>query len=262
MSEHIFKVGGRYENRKGPYTVLSIDGGRMLIQWDSGEKRLTTIEVQRKIFENLIKQQGGTAADLHPRTVVGAHDFEESEAGKRVAAITSTNTEKESTITSKLKANITEIEHRDDLSDDEKVKRITHIACATCAGIAVQPIPFADIFILTPTQAYFGSRIGAIRGVPVTESSAEDLIKELIGVVGLGVIAQQLALGIWKLVTFGAGGLVTIPLVYGLTYAVMRVIDAYMSAKSQRKTLSDAQLKAIFKNALKEGKKQGQDRSK
>lgn len=53
----------------------------------------------------------------------------------------------------KIKNEITEIEHRTDISDEQKVSRITHIACATCAGVAIQPIPFADIFVLTPIQA-------------------------------------------------------------------------------------------------------------
>ena len=231
----------------------------MRIQWDNGEESITTIAVQERILKNMIGEQGGTVSDLQPMPdqVTDSH---RSSSGQNKTTPPSTNPNAETTIAARLKANVTEIEYRDDLSDDEKVKRITHIACAACAGIAVQPIPFADIFILTPTQAYFGSRIGAIRGVPVSESSTEDLIRELVGVVGLGVIAQQLALGIWKMITFGAGGLVTIPLVYALTFAIMKVIDAYMIAKSQRKTLSNAQLKTIFKSALKEGKRQSKNR--
>ena len=160
-------------------------------------------------------------------------------------------------IADKIKKEITEIEHRSDIPDDQKVSRITHISCATCAGVAIQPIPFADIFVLTPIQAYFASRIAAIRGVPVSESDASDWIKEIIGIVGLGIIAQQVAIGIWKIVTFGLGGLLTIPLVYGLTYAVMKVADAYFSAKARGEKLNDEQIKAIWKGALREGKKTG-----
>ena len=161
---------------------------------------------------------------------------------------------KRNTITEKIRSEITEIERRQDLSDEEKISRITHIACATCAGVAIQPIPFAEIFILTPIQAYFGSRIAAIRGIPVSESNATDLVKEIIGVIGMGFIAQQLAIAIWKLVTFGAGGMLTIPLVYALTYAVMKVIDAYYAAKARRQTLTDQQMKAIWKEAFKDGR--------
>ncbi|MBE0595840.1 MAG: hypothetical protein IH614_01070 [Desulfuromonadales bacterium] len=157
----------------------------------------------------------------------------------------------------KVKKEITEIEHRKDITDDEKVSRITHIACAVCAGVAIQPIPFADIFILTPIQAYFASRIAAIRGVPVSESDASNWIKEIISLVGMGIIAQQLAIAIWKVVTFGLGGLLTIPLVYGLTFAIMKVSDAYFTAKARKETLSDEQIKAIWKTAYTDGKKMG-----
>lgn len=157
-------------------------------------------------------------------------------------------------ITEKIKSNVLEIEHRTDITDDQKIAKITTYACVTCAGIAVQPIPFADIFVLTPIQAYFGTRIASIRGVPVNESETADSIKEIIGVLGMGFIAQQIAIGIWKMVSFGAGGLLTIPLVYALTYAVMKVIDAYYIAKSKKQGLTDEQIKEIFKQGLRDAK--------
>lgn len=159
----------------------------------------------------------------------------------------------------KIKKEITEIEHRTDITSEQKVSRITHIACATCAGVAIQPIPFADIFVLTPIQAYFASRIAAIRGVPVSESDASDWVKEIIGIVGMAIIAQQIAVGIWKVVTFGLGGMLTIPLVYGLTYAIMKVANAYFLAKARNEKLSDEQIKEIWNSAFRDGKKKGSD---
>tara|TARA_B100000674_G_C37930490_1_gene957730 strand:- start:1058 stop:1789 length:732 start_codon:yes stop_codon:yes gene_type:complete len=154
----------------------------------------------------------------------------------------------------KIRSEITQIEHRSDINDAKKIDLMIHYGSASCAGIAIQPIPFADIFVLTPIQAYFGTRIAAIRGIPVSESEISEQIRELIGIVGMGFLAQQVAIGIWKTVTFGAGGLLTIPLVYALSYAVMRVIAAYYTAKAQGKKLSDDQIKEIYKAAFKEGK--------
>ena len=160
-------------------------------------------------------------------------------------------------ITDRLKREIFDIEKRTDLTTEEKVSRITHITCATCAGVAVQPIPFADIFILTPIQAYMGSRIAAIRGVPVSESEASTIIKEILGVIGMGFMAQQIAIGIWKTLIPGAGGFMTIPIVYGLTYAIMRVMDAYFIAKAANRKLTPDEIKSIWKNAKSEGEKHG-----
>jgi uncharacterized protein (DUF697 family) len=171
-------------------------------------------------------------------------------------------TETSSGLTDRLKREIFEIEKRTDLSTEEKVSRITHITCATCAGIAIQPIPFADIFILTPIQAYMGSRIAAIRGVPVSESEALTIIKEILGVIGMGFAAQQIALGIWKTLIPGAGGFMTIPIVYGLSYAIMRVMDAYLEAKAKERTLTPEEIRNLWRHAKAEGEKRGKDHGK
>jgi len=165
-------------------------------------------------------------------------------------------------ITNKIKVEITEIEKRTDLSDHEKVAQVIKIASSTCAIVAIQPIPFADIYLLTPIQAYFGSRIASIRGVPVNESDVLDLIKEVLGVIGLGVIAQQIGLAVWKVVTGGIGGLLTLPMVYALTYAVMTVIDEHYMAKVKNRKLSDDVIKDIWKKAFRKGKKEKQDLEK
>lgn len=153
---------------------------------------------------------------------------------------------------------VSEIEKRTDLTKQEKIDQITHIACAACAGVAIQPIPFADVFILTPIQAYFAIRLAAIHGIHVTESETGDLIKQVISLMGMGYIAQQVAIAIWKTVTFGLGGYLTIPLVYGLTYAIMKTCNYYFIEKSKGKNLSDEQLKDLFSKLMKEGKKRGE----
>ena len=75
-----------------------------------------------------------------------------------------------------LKKNLVEIEKRDDLSQSQKANRIINLFSGVCAGIAIQPIPFADIFVLTPIQVLMGERLAAIWGVPVTESSISAVI--------------------------------------------------------------------------------------
>ena len=62
----------------------------------------------------------------------------------------------------KLERDVLEIEHRTDLTDQQKVDKIIVIFSVGCGAIAVQPIPFADIFILTPLQAYMGQRLGKV----------------------------------------------------------------------------------------------------
>jgi len=162
----------------------------------------------------------------------------------------------------KLKKSITEIENRTDITDDQKVTQIIKTFSAACAAIAIQPIPFADIFVLTPIQAYMGTRIGAIRGMPITESKATDIIKELAGVVGMGLLAQQLVIGGYKTVIPFWGAVVTIPIVFGLTYAIGRVMDMYFKQKIKDGKTNDEVLKQLFKDELKKGKKMGKEHKK
>ena len=154
----------------------------------------------------------------------------------------------------KIAAEITDIESRTDLSDDQKRSRIIHIFSVTCAAVAVQPIPFADIFVLTPIQAYMGVRLSAIRGMPLSDAEATDLLKEIAGIVVLGMAAQQVALGLYKVGLPFLAGFTTIPLVYGLTYAIGRIMDFYLEKKSKGQTVSNADLKSMWEKFREEGK--------
>lgn len=154
----------------------------------------------------------------------------------------------------KIEAEITNIESRTDLSEDQKRSRIIHIFSVTCAAVAVQPIPFADIFVLTPIQAYMGVRLSAIRGMPLSDAEAADLLKEIAGIVGLGMAAQQVALGLYKVGLPFLAGFTTIPLVYGLNYAIGRIMDFYLEKKSKGQTVSNADLKRMWETFREEGK--------
>lgn len=162
----------------------------------------------------------------------------------------------------KIREQLTEIENREDLSDDQKRSRIIHIFSVTCAAVAVQPIPFADIFILTPIQAYMGVRLSAIRGMPMSDAESTDLLKEIAGVVGLGMVAQQIALGLYKTGLPFLAGFTTIPLVYGLTYAIGRVMDFYLEKKSRGQTMSQADMKSVWETARAEGKEKAKSAKK
>lgn len=160
-------------------------------------------------------------------------------------------------LTEKIKANVTEIENREDLSEQEKVDRLIVIGSTFCSGIAVQPIPFADIFILTPVQAYFASRIAKVRQVSVSESEFHVFIKELMGIVGMGIIAQNLGMAISKIAIPVLGNLLTIPLVFSLSYAILKVCDIYFQKKQNGTPLNPDEIKELFKKYREEGKTRG-----
>lgn len=53
IEDVIFEVGEKYTNRKGDFTVLSIKGKKMKIEWDNGESIETTIEEQTRFIRNM-----------------------------------------------------------------------------------------------------------------------------------------------------------------------------------------------------------------
>lgn len=108
-----------------------------------------------------------------------------------------------------------------------KINSVIALGSASCAIIAVQPIPFADIFILTPVQMvmiYYLNKI--ISDDADADIDAGSLLTTLAAVAGWGLVAQQVVLGLYKTILPFMGGLTTIPLVYGATSAI-----GYMAVK-------------------------------
>lgn len=138
------------------------------------------------------------------------------------------------------------------ISEDEKVNKIIKFFGIVCAATAIQPIPFADIFILTPLQAYMGTRIAKIRGYNFTLSQ---VYKEILGVVGMAYMFQQGVIGLYKLGLPFFGAFTTMPLVFALTYAGGKMMDYYFKSKTEGKEISKHDLLNAFKEARKKAKK-------
>lgn len=159
----------------------------------------------------------------------------------------------------KLQQEVFALEKRNDLNEDQKVKQLITIFSTTCAAIAIQPIPFADIFVLTPIQGIMGKKIADIKGYSITESGAIDVFKEIAGLVGLGLLAQQLVIGAYKTVIPFLGAITTIPLVFGLTYGMGYVMDYYFEKKIRNEKIDPEVIKDIFKRARTKGKNKAKE---
>lgn len=57
MSIITFEVGEKYENMKGVYEVLSVEGNTMCIRWENGEEIMTTVSLQRQIIMRMRQEQ-------------------------------------------------------------------------------------------------------------------------------------------------------------------------------------------------------------
>ena len=140
------------------------------------------------------------------------------------------------------------------ISPEKKVDKLLLRFSAICGAVAVQPIPFADTFILTPLQAYMATRLASIHGISVTKASAWENVTDLGKVIGLGFLAQQLALGAYKMGLPGLAGFTTIPLVYGLTYAIGQLInEMYLRRSKNKDKMTEKEIKEMWKEMKKEG---------
>ncbi|ACV63738.1 GTPase associated putative protein/domain-like protein [Desulfofarcimen acetoxidans DSM 771] len=145
-------------------------------------------------------------------------------------------------------------------SEHESVDKIIMVTSALCAGIAVQPLPFADIAILTPLQAFMAMKIGKIKGFELSTWRSKEIIVELGGLTGMGFLAQQATISLYKLGLPFAGGFFTLPIAFAFTYAMGRVVSYYFDVRRAGEPLDRDIVCKIWNAALQEGKKLGKKR--
>ncbi|NCS39747.1 MAG: DUF697 domain-containing protein [Microcystis aeruginosa BS13-10] len=81
-------------------------------------------------------------------------------------------------------------------------KEARQISAWAAAAIAPMPIPFADIWTITPVQMLMVRAIGNIYGYKIDAKT----VKEMLAVVGGGMLGQQICLALFKIGLPGAGG--------------------------------------------------------
>lgn len=111
-------------------------------------------------------------------------------------------------------------------TSDEKMRfasEVRTISAVASATVTVQPIPFADIWIITPIQYAMVRAIGNIYGYKISESS----IGEVLAVIGGGVTGQQICLSLYKLGMPGLGGLFGASFVFAWTHGIGQAAEAY-----------------------------------
>jgi hypothetical protein len=63
----MFEVNGEYANRKGTYTVLAIDGPIMSVRYKDGTRADLKINIQERIWENILVEREAAAAKSSSR---------------------------------------------------------------------------------------------------------------------------------------------------------------------------------------------------
>jgi hypothetical protein len=81
MGKIDFKVGERYENRKGEFEVLSINGDRMEIRWIDGESMWTEVSFQKRVIRNMEFERAQALARVEAGSAAAAKRASRKRAG-------------------------------------------------------------------------------------------------------------------------------------------------------------------------------------
>ena len=124
-------------------------------------------------------------------------------------------------------------DEKNELSADEKAEKYILWGAGRAAGIALAPIPLADVGPLMANEAYMIYRIAETYGYKIDKS----VVAMLIGVSGASVFGKLFA----SFLPF-----LKVPIAAGITYAVGKAAKAYFASGM---TLNKEQLSDIFTHA-------------
>lgn len=145
------------------------------------------------------------------------------------------------------------------LNSNTKINIIINATALACAIVAIQPLPFADIFILSPIQVIMVTYLSKVLGLNTNNSKANEILVYLLGTLGWGVLSQQAVIGLYKTVLPYAGGFTTIPLVYASTFGLGIACKTLIKAKVDNVQISKEELKNIRQDAINKIKKEDRD---
>ncbi|WP_293912227.1 DUF697 domain-containing protein [Deinococcus sp.] len=118
-------------------------------------------------------------------------------------------------------------------SREENAEEVIRAAALLSGTVAVEPLPFADLIIITPLQLKMVLHVGKVYGFEISAERAREIVQELGATVAYGMLARQVMRGLAKLALPVIGGLITAPAVYGWTYALGRLSEQYFAQKAQ-----------------------------
>ena len=145
------------------------------------------------------------------------------------------------------------IESNREYNCDQKVPH--HLIYATagiCGVVAMQPFPFADILRSPQFSVYMGYKIARVRGIQLSEQEASDALKQVFGAVGMGFLAQQAVIGLYKLGLPFFSGFMTFPLVAGMTVGIGKAMDLYFQMKKDGRSPSSKELQEEYERGKQE----------
>lgn len=135
-----------------------------------------------------------------------------------------------------------------EVEKQKKCSQVRTIAAGAGAALALVPMPFADIWTITPVQYLMVRAIGNIYGYKISENS----VGEIVAVIGGGFLGQQTILALFKIGMPGAGGFFGSAFVYGWTFGMGKSAELYFASGM---TATKEDIKRARERGAKEGEK-------
>jgi uncharacterized protein (DUF697 family) len=140
------------------------------------------------------------------------------------------------------------------LPEDEReriAKDLVTMSSFGAAAVTYAPIPLSDFFLVTPVQAGMVMSVGRVYGRKLEMGEAKEILLELLGVCGVGMVAQKGFATLSKILLPGFGGLLAGPYAFAVTYGLGNVAMRYFETGGAPREV----LKGVYERAVNEGKK-------
>jgi uncharacterized protein len=115
---------------------------------------------------------------------------------------------------------------------EELATDITKTVAALCAGVAVVPIPVADIFPITSLQVSLVTMIGWLSGRPLSTKAASEFLAAMGVNVGAAFVLREGARALVKFVFPGAGSAVSGVVAFAGTMAIGKAAQKFFFSKA------------------------------
>jgi len=142
----------------------------------------------------------------------------------------------------------------DETERKQKTAEVRKLSAVAAAAIVPIPIPFADIWTITPIQIIMVRAIGNIHGHRPSVKTAI----ELITVVGGGWLGRQTFLALLKIGLPVAGGLVGVGVAYYWTLGMGKAAELYYLSGMKSSKL---QMKAVVEEEIKRNSSIGEPKT-
>ena len=131
---------------------------------------------------------------------------------------------------------------------ENRVRALVYSKATICAGVALTPIPVADMMVISPVQLAMVAAVGFFHGVEVTR----ERVVELVTVLGAGFGLREAARQLLKLVP-GAGPMVSAAIAFAGTVALGEAANLWF--KNQMRVPAE-ELKDLFQRTAENARRE------